>query len=82
MKNKLVVHMDARSKELCALKRENVELRAKVELLEGMMRGGAGIPTPEYTPGNQAGRGIRKCAGTSFESQTTSPASAVGRSMI
>lgn len=53
VKNKMVVHMDARSKEILALKRENAELRARVEHLEGMMAlGGAGAG-----PGNAAGAG-------------------------
>ncbi|CAM9156054.1 unnamed protein product, partial [Laminaria digitata] len=34
VKNKMVVHMDARSKEMIALKRENADLRAKVKHLE------------------------------------------------
>eukprot|EP00904_Undaria_pinnatifida_P000110 jgi/Undpi1/1009/HiC_scaffold_10.g04473.m1 len=43
VKNKMVVHMDARSRELIALKRENMDLRAKVKRLEGVIRGEAGV---------------------------------------
>lgn len=39
----MVVHMDARSRELIALKRENMDLRAKVKRLEGVIRGEAGV---------------------------------------
>lgn len=53
VKNKMVVHMDAKSKELKALKRENAELRAKVEELEKMLNGG--VQKMGYT----TGRGIR-----------------------
>lgn len=59
VKNKMVVHMDAKSKELQALKRENAELRAKVEELERMLNGGAAVQTMGYKPMNPAGRGIR-----------------------
>ena len=38
----MIVHMDARSKEMIALKRENADLRARVKHLEGVIRGGAG----------------------------------------
>lgn len=33
----MVVHMDARSKEMLALKRANADLRARVEYLEGVL---------------------------------------------
>eukprot|EP00752_Nemacystus_decipiens_P014174 g12605.t1 len=56
VKNRMVVHMDARSKEILALRRENAELRARVEHLESMMAlGGAGAG-----PGNGSGNGFRE----------------------
>ena len=48
VKNKMIVHMDARSKEMIALKRENANLRARVKHLEGEIRGGAGAGPGEF----------------------------------
>ncbi|CAM9547269.1 unnamed protein product [Hapterophycus canaliculatus] len=57
VKNKMVVHMDARSKEILALRRENAELRARIALLE--QGGVAAIRADETGSRNEVGNGPR-----------------------
>ncbi|CAB1110430.1 unnamed protein product [Ectocarpus sp. CCAP 1310/34] len=63
VKNKMVVHMDARSREILSLKRENADLRAKVEQLERMM----------MVNGEGAGAGPRSWNGSGNGAPSTSP---------
>lgn len=70
VKNKMVVHMDARSKQMLALKRENAELRARVEHLESMMALGG----PGTGPRNGPSTGL----GEETNSNGTSSSSSLG----
>ncbi|CAM9118628.1 unnamed protein product [Scytosiphon promiscuus] len=57
VKNKMVVHMDPRSKEILALRRENAELRARIEELErGAM---AAMRVHDTSSRDEAGNGAR-----------------------
>ncbi|CBJ28849.1 conserved unknown protein [Ectocarpus siliculosus] len=75
VKNKMVVHMDARSREILSLKRENADLRAKVEQLERMMvinGGGAGAGPRSW---NGSGNGAPSTSPTNTSTATPPPAS-------
>ncbi len=79
VKNKMVVHMDARSKEILALKRENAELRARVEQLEGMMAlGGVGPESGALI--DLRGGTVSPRGGTSASSKSSSSRTATSTS--
>ncbi|CAN0478949.1 unnamed protein product [Ectocarpus sp. 12 AP-2014] len=71
----MVVHMDARSREILSLKRENADLRAKVEQLEQMMmmNGGGGGAGPRSW--NGSGNGAPSTSPTDTSTATPPPAS-------
>ena len=71
----MVVHMDARSKEILALKRENAELRARLEHLEGMMALGGARPEADAGAPAEIGAGISLGGGTVSPREVTSASS-------